>query len=273
VYCYRDLRDVVYSLAHVYRTDFDDIVQRQRYLDLCLANDAFWPRQTGVLCQRYEDMIADPVEAVSVIAEHLDIALTDGEVAELARHYSLEANRQRAAAWEQTVRDRGIIPDDPRHALLPEQHTLLHWNHIREGRVGGWRAQATPQQRAVLAHRCGAWLRARGYERDDTWALEALDTLGRIEREWESLRSERADLCERLARAEMTGQAARDRLEALERLGPVALGLAAGFHALSLRFPRLRSFVKRALSLGRPARWFASAQHVSGAGARLVWER
>src|SRR5262249_7511741 len=115
VYCYRDLRDVAFSLAHVYRIDFDDIVQRQHYLDLCLANDAFWPRQPGVLCQRYEDMIADPAGAVSAIAEHLDIALTDGEASELARHYSLEANRQRAAAWEQTVRCRGIIPDDPNH--------------------------------------------------------------------------------------------------------------------------------------------------------------
>lgn len=259
VYCYRDLRDVAFSLAHVYRTSFEDIVQRQRYLDLCLANDRYWARQPRVLSQRYEAMIAEPAGAVTAIAEHLGIELADGEAAAVAGQFALEANRQRAAAWEQDVRARGINPDDPAHGLLPEQHTLLHWNHIREGRAGGWRAQATPRQRAVLAALCGPWLKARGYEKDDAWALEAVDALARVEQECQALNHERADLHERLARAEMAAQVAQEQLEELQRLGPVALGLAAEFHAVSLRFPRLREWVKRLLGFGRPARRVAAS--------------
>jgi len=40
----------------------------------------------------------------------------------------------------------------------------------------------------------------------------------------------------------------------LERLGPVALRLAAGFHETSVRFPRLRELCKRILGLGSEQR-------------------
>lgn len=247
VYCHRDLRDVAFSLAHVYRTRFEDIVLKQRYLQLCLANDEYWTNQPNVLVQRYDAMVADPVGAVAELANHLSIALSAREAGEVADRYCLEANRERAAHWEQEVRSRGIDPADPTHGLLPESHTLLHWNHIREGRVGGWRSQATLKQRAILALICGNWLKARGYENDDAWALDSLEKLGRMEDEWETMRRERADTSERLARAAI----AAERLEDLERLGPVALNVAAGFHALSLRFPRLRNLLKKLLTVGR----------------------
>jgi hypothetical protein len=264
VYCYRDLRDVAFSLAHVYRTSLEDIVQRQRYLQRCMTNDDFWRRRAHVLCQRYEDIVADPSAAVAAIARHLGIALQPGAAAAVSSEYSLEANRRRAAAWEEAVRARGVNPDDPAHGLLPEDYSLLHWNHIREGRVGGWRGQATVTQRATLALVCGEWLKKRGYETNDAWALESLTAFGAIEAELNSLRRERADFSERLARAEIAHHAASQQLEALERLGPVALGLAGAFHALSLRFPRLRNLVKKVLSLGRPERGVAPAPGWTG---------
>jgi hypothetical protein len=172
VYSYRDLRDVAFSLAHIHRTTFEDIVHRQGYLNRCMRDYQFWTRQPGVFCQRYEEMIADPVRAVSELAAHLEIKLEPGEAEAVAQHYSLEANRCRTLAWEKEVREHGIDPNDPAQSLLPESHTLLHWNHIREGLVGGWRSEATGKQRAVLALQCGAWLKACGYETDDSWAEE-----------------------------------------------------------------------------------------------------
>jgi hypothetical protein len=180
VYSYRDLRDVAFSLAHIHRTTFEDIVHRQGYLNRCMKDYQFWTRQPGILCQRYEEMIADPSRAVAELAAHLEIELAPGEAQAVAQQFSLEANRSRTMAWEQQVRNRGIDPNDPAQRLVPEAHTLLHWNHIREGQVGGWRSEATGKQRAVLAMLCGAWLEARGYETDESWTRDYEQT-GQLE--------------------------------------------------------------------------------------------
>jgi hypothetical protein len=255
VYVCRDLRDVAFSLAHVYRTSFEDIVERQRYLQLCLANDEYWTRQPGMLCQRYEQIVADPAGAVAELAEHLGITLEPGEAEEIAELHSLEANRERANAWEQTVRGRGIDPSPRIQPLMPEQHTLLHWNHIREGRVGGWREQATARQRLMLALVCGHWLKARGYEPDDGWAVQSVAVIDRMAAELNTAQRARAEQSERLARTERLLHDTEERLTALERLGPVALRLAAWFHETSLRFPRLRDGLKLLAGMsgaGRP---------------------
>jgi hypothetical protein len=249
VYVYRDLRDVAFSLAHVYRTSFEDIVERQRYLHLCLANDDYWTRQPGVLAQSYEQLVGNPAGAVTAIAAHLGIPLEDGEALSIAAQHSLAASRQRATVWEQTVRARGIDPGDPAHGLLPEQHTLLHWNHIRDGQVGGWRQQATVAQCVKLALICGPWLKSHGYEPDDSWAVAGLGVVDRLTEEVESLRQQHIDQEAHLRQTARELHAAEQRLLTLERLGPVALHLAAAFHAFSLRFPRTRELCKRLLGL------------------------
>jgi hypothetical protein len=251
VYVYRDLRDVAFSLAHVYRTSFEDIVERQRYLHLCLANDAYWRQQPGVLTQRYEQLLSDPAGAVQAIAAHLDIDLTNGAAMAIASQYSLAANRQRAAAWEQSVRGRGIDPGDPVHGLLPEQHSLLHWNHIREGRIGGWRQQATVVQCVKLALICGSWLEEHGYEADDAWALAGLSVIDRLGAEVQALRRQHIEQETALQQTQAELRGTEERLLAFERLGPVALQLAAAFHTLSLRYPRLRELCKQLLGWRR----------------------
>jgi hypothetical protein len=249
IYVYRDLRDVAFSLAHVYRTSLEDIVERQRYLHLCLANHDYWTQQPGVLSQRYEELVKNPVAAVTAIAAHLDIALAPDEAAAIAAQYSLSANRQRAADWERTVRARGIDPGDPVHGLLPEQHSLLHWNHIREGRVGGWRQQATAVQRVKLALVCGTWLKERSYEPDDAWALAGLSIIDRLAEQVQTLSRQRLEQEVNLHRTKASLRMTEQRLLCLERLGPVALQLAAAFHAQSLHYPRLREWCKKLLGM------------------------
>jgi hypothetical protein len=170
LYCYRDLRDVAFSLVHKFGGTFEDIIGRQKWLERCLVNDAFWRRQPNTLTQRYEDLVAGPAAAVVAVAQHLGITLDDREAEDLAAEYSLEANRGRAEELGRRLRQGGVKLDDTANALRWDGETLLHWNHIRAGEVGGWRAEATPRQRRALARICGAWLVENGYERDATWA-------------------------------------------------------------------------------------------------------
>src|SRR5262245_31853587 len=88
LYCYRDLRDVAFSLVHKLGGTFEDVIGRQKWLERCLVNDAFWRRQPGTLCQQYEKLVSEPAAAVAALAGHLDIILDEGEAEGLAAEYS-----------------------------------------------------------------------------------------------------------------------------------------------------------------------------------------
>jgi hypothetical protein len=170
VYSYRDLRDVVFSLMHKFSASFEEIVDRRQLLHACLDNDHFWRSQPGVLCQRYERLVDDPVAAIEQLAGHLRIEVDRGTTAELAVEYSLAANRERTARLARRLCEAGFDLRDPSNTCRYDEHSLLHWNHIREGRSGGWRHEANPQQLARLAAICGSWLIAQGYATDLPWA-------------------------------------------------------------------------------------------------------
>ncbi|HYT88839.1 MAG TPA: sulfotransferase domain-containing protein [Gemmataceae bacterium] len=239
VYAYRDLRDVAYSLMHKNGASFEDVVERKDLLHLCLANDAFWADQPHTLSQRYEEIMAAPAAAVVVLAAHLGMHLDNGAAEAVVGEYSLEATRRRTAEFTAHLHEQGVDLEAPTNAHRWDEKTLLHWNHIRDGRSGSWRAQATPRELAVLAGICGKWLIARGYERDLTWALPGL---GYFAAELEAARQALAE-----TRVELAEQARE--LEEVRRLGPVALGIARHFHRLSVRHPRLSAAVKRLLAL------------------------
>ncbi len=163
VYAHRDIRDVVFSLMHKRGVGFEDVVRRGM-LHQILVNDRFWLRQPGVLVQRYDDLIAHPVAAVEQLAAHLGISLAAGEAEETAREYSFQANRARVLHLRARLRASRVELERPANSQLCDRRTLLHWNHLREGRVGEWRMVATPRQHAILARVGNRWLRARGYE-------------------------------------------------------------------------------------------------------------
>jgi hypothetical protein len=235
VYSYRDLRDVAYSLLHKFGALFEEVIERRHRLHLCLDNDAFWTAQPRTLCQRYEEILAAGAAAVAALAAHLGLDVTDAEAAALAEEYSLLANLWRTVELANRLRGEGMDLEDPDNAQRFDAETLLHWNHIRAGRIGGWRTEATPRELAVLAGICGEWLKARGYETDLAWALPAV----------EHFRAELAAAQQALheTRAELAQQARQ--LQEVQALGPVALGLARRLHAASLRYPRLAATFKR----------------------------
>jgi hypothetical protein len=165
IYSHRDMRDVVYSMLHKRGVTFGEFL-RQGMIHQVLANDRFWSRRPRQLVQRYDDLISHPVAGVEGLARHLGIALGPVEADEIAAAYSLEANRRRASEVARRFRDQGLDLDDPAHRQKCDEQTLLHWNHVRTGRVGDWLDRASPRERAILARLCNSWLAAHGYEPD-----------------------------------------------------------------------------------------------------------
>ncbi|CAN5721375.1 hypothetical protein BH23PLA1_BH23PLA1_41880 [soil metagenome] len=224
VYAYRDLRDVAFSMQHKMGLPLDRLI-RQGLIDRILANDRFWTSRPGVLVQRYEDLLAEPARGVEQIAEHLGAPLADGEASAIASEYSLEANRKRTEAMRTALQGQGIDLNDSAQQLRYDGQTLLHWNHLREGKVGGWQASITPRQRLLLGRLCGPWLIEKGYEPDDAWwwnsSMLTASSTAWIEK-WALLR-----------------EMARSRFHC-----------AVYFNAR--RYPRIASALKRALGLDRP---------------------
>jgi hypothetical protein len=279
VYAYRDLRDVAFSLMHKFAATFDDIV-RERLLERCLENDTLWMSQPNLVCQRYEEIVADPVRAVTELATHLQIPLSAGEAEQLAADYSFEANQERANALRDRLKAEGVDLSGRDNALRFDPHTLLHWNHLRENRNGGWREQASPQQRKRLATIVGDWLSARGYERDRLWTEpvekvmqhlestrtqldQAQDELRAQVFNLESLRAEMGRVCE--SKTQLIDQekklaaeleATRGRVAQLESLGATTLQMAHRWRQFANRHPRGCAWLKPVV--GRLIRLMAS---------------
>jgi Sulfotransferase domain len=183
IYGYRDIRDVVFSLMHKRGATFEQLLG-QGMIHQILVNDRYWSKRPCVLTQRYEAMITDPVAGVMELASALDLAISGDEAAEVAAEYSFQTNRRRTLELVNRLRTEGIDLDDRSNLQYYDPRTLLHWNHLREGRPGKWRTHATPEQRAVLARLCDAWLIAHDYEAD---TLEGVEVPGRLR---DSLRRE-----------------------------------------------------------------------------------
>ncbi|WP_435009002.1 sulfotransferase domain-containing protein [Tundrisphaera lichenicola] len=238
VYAHRDVRDVAYSLMHKRKLGFGSLVT-QGMVHQVLANDRFWTAQPRTISQRYDRLVEDPATGVEGLAAHLGIDLEPGESARVASEYSFEANRKRTIDLGRKLEQGGVDLDDPSIAQAHDRQTLLHWNHMREGRVGDWRERATPHERAVLARTCGRWLVDHGYEPDDPGAIA-------------------------LARSGEPGGV----LNALRRELAMARGaVACRLRCLSLRHPRLARSVKPLLGiapeapLAQPAPVASPAEH------------
>jgi hypothetical protein len=187
-----------------------------------LVNDRFWAAQPGVLCQRYEDLIADPVAGVERLAAYLGLTLAPGEAAEVAGEYSFQANRQRTLTMGHRLREEGIDLNDPSNVQYYDRLTLLHWNHMRDGRAGNWRDLATPRERAVLARLCDAWLARHEYSTDTRVNGAGVESHSLVPAIGESVRME---------------------------LGLARSWLTCALRCASLRHPRVARLVKRCLGM------------------------
>ena len=216
---WRDPREVVESLLHKRRLDFNTMA-RQGMLHQVRANDRFWRDRAGVLGQSYEDVTAYPILAIEWIADFLGIELARTEAETLAADTAPDANRARAAAIANRLRAAGVSLDDSANAQWHDPRSLLHWNHLRDGGSRGWSESRGASDRVVLGRIFGPWLIQQGYERDRRWVdAGALNWRARLGCEWT------------LARGQASYQ----------------------LRACSNRFPNLAARVKAALGWVEPA--------------------
>jgi hypothetical protein len=167
VYAYRDLRDVVFSLMYKRGESFLQLL-RQGTIHQILANDRYWRSQPGVLLQRYESMIAEPVIAVIQLARHIGLAIPRREAMAIADEFSLESNRSRILAIRAQLERAGIDLESPGNQQIFDPVTLLHWNHLRPEGSPPWQQAATSQEHWLLDRICGGWLQRNGYPADRT---------------------------------------------------------------------------------------------------------
>jgi hypothetical protein len=189
LYARRDVRDVVFSMLHKRRVDFDAFL-RQGMIHQVIENDRYWSSRPRLLVQRYRPLMDAPEAGIREIAAFLGVALPPGEAEAMARHHSLEANKKRTEAIARALEGRGLDLNDRSNAQLWDQATLLHWNHIRSGRIGEWREKADDRQRRVLARVLNRWLERHAYEPDRAPSgarLTALDELA-MARGWVACR-------------------------------------------------------------------------------------
>ena len=156
------MRDVIYSLMYKRRLSFDQLL-RKGMIHQILANDLFWRSHPGVLVQRYEAIVDDPLTAVVQLARHLGVGVTRHEAAEIADEFSLESNQRRISALRGRLEQAGFDLDCCSGLDACDPVTLLHWNHLRPSGTGSWEVAATPWERTMMDRACGAWLRANGY--------------------------------------------------------------------------------------------------------------
>lgn len=173
LYSYRDLRDVAYSMAHKTAGTFARTVIEGRMLAECITADAFWSAFPGAFTMRYEEWVRDNGRFVRGIAAALGMGTSQETADEVAGLFRFDRNRDRTARLAARLAGEGVDLSDPANALRYDADSLLHWNHLRTGGVGGWRQVATAEERAVLLAECGQWLVARGYESDSSWAVQA----------------------------------------------------------------------------------------------------
>jgi hypothetical protein len=177
---------------HKARLEFDEVIA-QGFVEKVLANDSYWRTLPGLFRQRYEDVVANDRHAVAQLTRRLGIVLSVPEIDRLANEYSWDANLKRTREVKRKAEEAGLDLDDRAQNFEHDPHTLLHWNHLREGKRKGWSELADERQREILAGLCGDWLIANGYESDNSWVTAEPQSPG-------SVRSVRRDRGEAQAR-------------------------------------------------------------------------
>lgn len=170
VYSYRDVRDVVFSMAHKLSGDYAQAVRDWRIIDHSLELDAFWTTNRPDVSQRYEHWFGNTLPWVLTMADAFGIPLKLSDAEDICIKFRMASQLQRTTHLARKLADEGIDLTDPANTLRYDATSLLHWNHLRDGRIGAWRDLATPEQIAELAERCSSWLLQRGYETSLDWS-------------------------------------------------------------------------------------------------------
>jgi hypothetical protein len=155
----RDPRDCVVSLMERFNSSFSvalgGISRDCQHATACA--------DVGHLTLRYEDRFFEDPKTVRVLADHLDIDVSDTDADEIFDRYRTEAVRTFAASVASLPKEQLEGNGNP---LLFDRVTQITRTHIGDGLVGKWRERLDPQQRTETSRPLGPFLTRFGYRAD-----------------------------------------------------------------------------------------------------------
>ncbi len=165
IYSFRDIREVALSIAwklgiSILETIHGDALQH--------AIDSYylWTATPNILIQRYEAFTSQPQKAILEISSHIGLTLSERDASQLAQNFSKDTNRIYVEKFKNSLLTQGIEPE--KDYLMYDQHSLLHWNHIRPESTKRWQ-DLDPEELQEMSLVVQQWLLDTGFEKNNNW--------------------------------------------------------------------------------------------------------
>jgi len=146
IYLVRDPRDALVSRYHQHQQEYPDYPSLDDFIlnapDLIRYVEDYnrWQQQqhttADFMTVRYEDLKANPQQALQQLAQFLALPITDDVIAEAVQYASFENMRKMELNGSETVR-AGVLMTTDKTAAAPQENQLK----VRKGRVGGYRQE------------------------------------------------------------------------------------------------------------------------------------
>jgi len=154
-YIYRDVRDACVSLMEKENITFD-VVFNSGFFDNCIDNYRKWTRLEKVYIAKYEDVTLDLSKEVVAISNVMKANINDNTVNKIVDSLSLGSQRKKIEGF-----DQANLMSSGTQKFHPE--SLLHHNHINDGRIGKYYEVLTSSQIELVNNKYSTWLVERGY--------------------------------------------------------------------------------------------------------------
>ncbi len=156
-YIYRDLRDVIVSIMQKRGFSFEDVIKGD-VIKSCIDNYYAWRALPKVYVSRYEEVVEDLKSEVFGIADFFKINLSRSETDIITTKLSLPNQKERIKQFKKMRSYVNLRKNrfDP--------FSLLHMDHIQDGRVSKWKEVLTASQARVANLKYGEWLKKNHYD-------------------------------------------------------------------------------------------------------------
>jgi hypothetical protein len=155
----RDPRDCVVSDMCFMNHSFDAAVHR---IGASLESLRIFQSIPNVLLVNYEQMRADPIRQIYLIANHLEIHIDESAAHSINTSTSLENSQHICDSLKHRPLSSVYQSKSTQHRIDPTTH--LHENHINSGTVGRWKRELALDKALCLNDLLAPWLVKLGYE-------------------------------------------------------------------------------------------------------------
>ena len=155
VYIYRDLRDVVVSLANKFSKSTEVAISR---LGNQLNNYYLWTGIDKTMVSRYENMANDLYNEVLKTANYLEVKVNSDLARIISNKLELNQQKQRIKELEHSSH---VIKSSRNDVYDPV--SLLHNNHINSGKWGQWKESLPTGQIDRIENWAFSWFVDRDY--------------------------------------------------------------------------------------------------------------